>query len=90
LNTHIVDYEKMPGHRLLASLGKTVLRPGGIQMTRQMLEHLAITEQDHVVEFTPGLGHYGQNNTKKKPTYTAIERDEEAAKSVKKTFAERS
>ena len=79
MNTHIVDYEKVPGHWLLASLGKTVLRPGGIQMTRQML-----------VEFAPGLGITAKMTLENKPTYTAIERDEEAAKSVQKTFAERS
>jgi len=70
LNTRIVDYEKMPGHRLLASLGKTVLRPGGIQMTRQMLEHLAITEQDHVVEFAPGLGITAKITLKKTNLYS--------------------
>lgn len=75
-----LNYEKMPGHWLLASLGKTVLRPGGIQMTCQMLQHLAIKEQDYVVEFAPGLGTTAKMTLAKNPTYIAVERDEEAAK----------
>lgn len=78
-----LNYEKMPGHWLLASLGKTVLRPGGIQMTCQMLQHLAIKEQDYVVEFAPGLGTTAKMTLAKNPTYIAVERDEEAAKKVK-------
>ena len=30
--------EKMPGHWVLARLGKRVLRPGGMQLTRRLLE----------------------------------------------------
>ena len=29
--------EKMPGHWVLARLGKRVLRPGGMELTRRML-----------------------------------------------------
>lgn len=47
--------EDMPGHWLLASLGKTVLRPGGRALTDRMLAHLPITGAD-VVELAPGLG----------------------------------
>lgn len=48
--------EKMPGHWVLARLGKRVLRPGGRMLTRQMLGALAIGPRDRVVEFAPGLG----------------------------------
>ena len=50
-NTH-----KMPGHWLLAKLGKRVLRPGGLELTRVMLKRLDIQSCDAVVEFAPGLG----------------------------------
>lgn len=83
MKKYTLNYEKMPGHWLLANLGKTVLRPGGIQMTRQMLKHLAITEQDYVVEFAPGLGITAKMTLEKNPTYIAIERDEEAATKVR-------
>lgn len=48
--------EKMPGHWLLARLGKRVLRPGGLRLTRALLESLDIGTDDTVVEFAPGLG----------------------------------
>src|SRR3954447_21444283 len=48
--------EKMPGHWVLARLGKRVLRPGGIELTRQMLDSLEITPADTAIEFAPGLG----------------------------------
>ena len=33
--------EKMPGHWLLARMGKRVLRPGGIELTSQLLAQLS-------------------------------------------------
>jgi len=48
--------EKMPGHWVLARLGKRVLRPGGIELTRRMLNCLAIKPSDQVIEFAPGMG----------------------------------
>ncbi|MDO4909452.1 MAG: class I SAM-dependent methyltransferase [Corynebacterium sp.] len=43
------------GHWVLASLGKTVLRPGGRATTHWLLDSSDITRKD-VVEFAPGLG----------------------------------
>lgn len=78
------DYKNMPGHWVLASLGKKVLRPGGLQMTRQMLADLNISEQDEVVEFAPGLGLTAQITLQKNPLqYIAIEQNDEAAKVVR-------
>ena len=48
--------DKMQGHWALARAGKRVLRPGGIELTKRMLDALAIGTQDRVVEFAPGLG----------------------------------
>ena len=48
--------EKMPGHWVLARLGKHVLRPGGMELTRRMLERLAIKPSDEGIEFAPGMG----------------------------------
>jgi ubiquinone/menaquinone biosynthesis C-methylase UbiE len=79
-----MDYEKMPGHWLLASLGKKVLRPGGIGMTCCMLEALQISESDTVVEFAPGLGVTARMTLERKPAkYIAIEQDEQAASQVR-------
>ncbi len=76
--------EKMPGHWVLASMGKRVLRPGGLELTRQLLNALDIAPQDDVVEFAPGLGVTARMALSYHPhTYTAIERDGNAAKTVK-------
>ena len=48
-----VPTEKIPGHWLLAKMGKRVLRPGGLDLTRQLLKWLAIGQDDEVVEFAP-------------------------------------
>lgn len=76
---------KMPGHWLLARLGKRVLRPGGLNLTRQMLESLAIQQSDAVVEFAPGLGVTARMTLSSQPaSYTAVEDDEAAANRVRR------
>jgi len=76
--------QKMPGHWLLARLGKRVLRPGGLELTRLMLDALNIQPQDAVVEFAPGLGVTAQMTLSRRPaSYTAIERDEAAAARIR-------
>ena len=80
-----LDTTKMPGHWLLARLGKRVLRPGGRELTRQMLDKLDIQSSDDVVEFAPGLGFTAQLTLNQKPaSYTAVERDETAASVVRR------
>lgn len=74
------DADKMPGHWLLASLGKRVLRPGGLELTRVMLDRLSISAADSVIEFAPGLGVTARMTLQRNPAaYTAIERDASAA-----------
>jgi SAM-dependent methyltransferase len=76
--------QKMPGHWLLARMGKRVLRPGGLELTRHLLTELAITADDDVVEFAPGLGVTARMTLERNPkSYTAIERDNEAAQTVR-------
>ncbi|MEM7137998.1 MAG: methyltransferase domain-containing protein [Myxococcota bacterium] len=80
-----LDLAKMPGHWLLARMGKRVLRPGGIELTREMLRALDIGPEDHVVELAPGLGATTRLTLDRQPaSYTGIERDEAAAKNVKR------
>jgi len=75
--------EKMPGHWVLARLGKRVLRPGGMQLTRRMLKALRIQGTDDVVEFAPGMGVTARLTLELGPaSYTAVERDQVAAKTV--------
>ncbi|NOX36548.1 MAG: methyltransferase domain-containing protein [Calditrichaeota bacterium] len=78
-----LEIDKMPGHWLLARLGKRVLRPGGMELTRKMLETIDIQTTDNVVEFAPGLGTTARLALACNPaSYTAIERDPVAADSV--------
>lgn len=46
----------MQGHWLLAKLGKRVLRPGGIKLTRRLLAAAEPGPSDRVVEMGPGVG----------------------------------
>jgi phospholipid N-methyltransferase len=72
-----------PGHWVLARLGKKVLRPGGLGATRRLLSTLAVGPGDEVVEFAPGLGLTARMLVAARPsTYTAVERDEAAARSL--------
>ena len=80
LPCHSTHTEKMPGHWLLAQMGKRVLRPGGLELTHKLLAELAISATDDVVEFAPGLGVTARLTLARQPrTYTAIERDRDAA-----------
>jgi hypothetical protein len=75
-----LDTSKMPGHWLLARAGKRVLRPGGRELTRQMLDALAIGAADAVVELAPGLGMTARETLARVPaSYVAVERDRNAA-----------
>lgn len=80
-----LDAARMPGHWLLARLGKRVLRPGGLELTRRMLAGLRIGRSDHVVEFAPGLGVTARMTLAADPaTYTGVERDASAAEQVRR------
>ncbi len=78
-----LDPSKMPGHWLLARLGKRVLRPGGLQLTKRMLDALDISGSDRVVEFAPGLGVTADLILAKRPRrYVGVERDTTAARAL--------
>lgn len=77
--------EQLPGHWLLARLGKRVLRPGGRELSRQMIEALAVGSSDDVIEFAPGLGDTARITLQREPkSYTAVERDQDAARIVQR------
>lgn len=80
---HEIEPERQPGHWLLASLGKRVLRPGGLELTRSMLAALDVRAGDDVVEFAPGLGVTTRMTLAAAPrSYTAIEKDQLAARNL--------
>lgn len=78
------ELSKMPAHWMLAQMGKKVLRPGGIELTHEMLSALAMGPGDEVVEFAPGLGVTAKLTLQCNPaSYVAVERDEVAATRVR-------
>lgn len=50
------EEQRLQGHWLLAKMGKRVLRPGGMELTRRVLTDAAPSATDRIVEFGPGLG----------------------------------
>jgi hypothetical protein len=79
--------DKMQGHWVLAHAGKKVLRPGGIELTRQMLDVLAIGPEDRVVEFAPGLGVTAKMVLQRRPlAYWGVEREPAAAGQLHRRF----
>ncbi len=68
--------DRIPGHWLLARLGKRVLRPGGIELTQRLLKGLAIGPSDDVLEFAPGMGATARLALAAKPaSYVGVDRD---------------
>ena len=80
-----LDPARMPGHWVLAQLGKQVLRPGGLELTRRMLEALTINGTDRIIEFAPGMGHTARRVLEHRPKcYIAVERDPVAADRIRR------
>lgn len=74
--------QQAAGHWLLARLGKKVLRPGGRETTRWLLERTPITG-GHVVEFAPGLGVTARAILEQSPAvYTGVDADEGAVEGL--------
>jgi hypothetical protein len=70
------------GHWVLAGLGKRVLRPGGVGLTRTLLAHADLTDAD-VVELAPGLGHTAAEIITNRPrSYRGVDQDPRAVQVV--------
>ena len=81
--------EDVPGHWLLARLGKRALRPGGTAMTSRLLRDASLSAAD-VVEFAPGLGRTATEILRNRPkSYVGVERDPDAARIVGELVATR-
>lgn len=73
----------MPGHWLLARLGKRVLRPGGAELSTRMLDDLPIAGAD-VLEIAPGLGRTATDILGRSPrSYVGVESDDAAVSLTK-------
>ena len=81
-----IPVSKMPGHWLLARLGKRVLRPGGIELTLRMLDALEIGHADTAVEFAPGLGETAKRVIPACGRYIAVDSNAQIVASLAKRF----
>ncbi|HEU0257504.1 MAG TPA: methyltransferase domain-containing protein [Microbacteriaceae bacterium] len=71
--------EHVQGHWLLARLGKRVLRPGGLRLTKPLLREARVTGA-HVVEFAPGMGRTATIVLSHDPAdYVGVDADPKAA-----------
>lgn len=81
------DDDHMQGHWLLARLGKRVLRPGGVELTRTLLARAEVTDAD-VLELAPGLGRTAAEILARNPrSYVGAESDPNAANLVRHVLA---
>ena len=77
----------LPGHWLLARLGKRVLRPGGLELTGRLLGAAGIAGAD-VVELGPGLGRTARDIIALKPkSYVGVDDTGEASESIRSIAA---
>lgn len=75
------------GHWLLARLGKRVLRPGGIELTRRLLAAASPADAD-VVELAPGLGRTAVEIMAARPaSYHGVDSDAAAVAAMRATVA---
>ncbi|MEO8815268.1 MAG: class I SAM-dependent methyltransferase [Mycobacterium sp.] len=82
------DDATMAGHWLLARLGKRVLRPGGIKLTRGLLEQAGLPNSD-VLELAPGMGRTATEILTHQPrSYVGAEKDPDAARRVERIVGE--
>lgn len=83
------DDEHVQGHWLLARLGKRVLRPGGVELTRTLLARADVGDAD-VLELAPGLGRTASEIIARNPrSYVGAEADPDAASLVRGVVAGR-
>ncbi len=78
-----IDYSRLPAFDVLFRLGKMTMRPGGMELTRRMLDDLQVDGKDRVVELAPGRGATTRMVLRCLPqSYTAVERDPSSQHSV--------
>jgi SAM-dependent methyltransferase len=83
----MTDLAEQPAHWVLAEMGKRVLRPGGKELTLELIDALDIGPADDVVEFAPGVGFTAERVLDRGPrSYTAVELSREAAADLERRF----
>ncbi|MDC4232704.1 methyltransferase domain-containing protein [Actinomyces sp. B33] len=82
------EEERLQGHWLMARLGKRVLRPGGIELTRRLIAAAAPGEHDRIVEFGPGVGRTAEILLRSRPaSYIGVDPNSEPAGDMRAVLA---
>ena len=80
----ITNFESAQGHWILAKMGKRVLRPGGKELTLQLIDALNVSGKDDVVEFAPGIGYTASIVIGKKPrSYIGVDAEADIVADLK-------
>jgi len=79
------DIQKAHGHWILAKMGKKVLRPGGKELTKKLIDALHFNDSDNVVEFAPGMGFTASLTLAHKlHSYVGVDADEDIVRMLSK------
>ncbi|MBV7363258.1 methyltransferase domain-containing protein [Actinomycetaceae bacterium TAE3-ERU4] len=79
---------RLQGHWLLAKMGKRVLRPGGMELTRRIIEKANPHSRDSIVEFGPGVGKTAEILLAVNPQkYIGVDPNPQGATLVKKVIS---
>lgn len=79
---------RLQGHWLLAKMGKRVLRPGGLELSKLLIKALNPQASDRIIEFGPGVGSTAQVLLQCNPrSYIGIDPFEEGNTKVKKVIS---
>lgn len=85
---NVSDFNRAPGHWILAKMGKKVLRPGGKELTLKLIKNLNISQNDKIAEFAPGLGFTAKLALAQNPeTYTGIDVDPDVIRRLNQKLA---
>ncbi len=80
--------DRLPAYLVMSGLGKRVLRPGGRELTRWLLERACLRPSDRIVELAPGTGITAEMVVAAQPeSYTGVDRDAEMAARVEAIVA---
>ncbi len=80
--------ERLPAYLVMSRLGKRVLRPGGRELTRWLLERAPLRAADRVVELAPGTGITAEMVAAAGPrSYIGVDRDAAMAARVEAIVA---